>query len=177
MKKIFLTTAIFFSLLIVKQADAQISLSVNIGSQPEWGPVGYDHADYYYMPDIDSYYDVPNHQYIFLENNTWVRRASLPSRYSNYNVYNGYKVVVNERNPWTRNDVYRTKYANYRGRTGQAIIRDSRDARYANHWRAQAQHRQAVRNRQEMRNNRKEIRDDRKELKRDRKEARYDRRH
>ncbi|MBB5397048.1 hypothetical protein [Mucilaginibacter sp. AK015] len=134
MKKIIITAAIFLSCIAYKSADAQISLSINIGSQPEWGPAGYDHADYYYMPDIDTYYDVPAHQYIYLENNTWVRRANLPVRYSNYNVYKGYKVVINEPRPWTRATVYRTKYASYRGHSGQHIIRDSRDVKYRNHW-------------------------------------------
>ena len=134
MKKLIITAAIFLGCAAYKSADAQVSLSINIGSQPEWGPTGYDHADYYYMPDIDTYYDVPNHQYVYMENNNWVRRTSLPSRYSNYNVYNGYKVVVNEPSPWTRDNVYRTKYANYKGRTGQTIIRDSRDVKYSKHW-------------------------------------------
>ncbi|WP_374948112.1 hypothetical protein [Mucilaginibacter sp.] len=167
MKKIILTAALFVSLLTVKQANAQISFSLNIGSQPEWGPVGYDHADYYYMPDIDSYYDVPAHQYVYLENNSWVRRAALPPRYSNYNVYNGYKVVVNERNPWLRNNVYRTKYASYRGRTGQTIIRDSRDAKYKKHWTGN--------DRREIRSDRREVRQDRKEVRRDIKDMRKDR--
>jgi hypothetical protein len=166
MKKIILTAAIFVSLLTVKHASAQISISVNIGSQPEWGPTGYDHADYYYMPDIDTYYDVPAHQYVYLENNAWVRRASLPARYKNYNLYSGYKVVVNERNPWLRNNLYRSRYANYRGRAGQTIIRDSRDGKYRNHWTG---------DRQEVRNDRREIRDDRKELRDDRKDNRQDR--
>ena len=134
MKKLFISAAILLGCMAYKPADAQVSLSINIGSQPDWGPVGYDHADYYYMPDIDTYYDVPNHQYVYLENNAWVRRGSLPSRYSSYNVYNGYKVVVNEPRPWTRDAVYRTKYANYKGRTGQTIIRDSREVKYRNHW-------------------------------------------
>ncbi len=136
MKKTIITAAIFLSCVVYQSASAQISLSLNIGSQPEWGPVGYNHADYYYMPDIATYYDVPAHQYVYLENNRWVRRVSLPSRYSNYNLYNGYKVVVNERNPWTRDNVYRIKYANYKGRSGQTIIRDSRDVKYRNHWRS-----------------------------------------
>ncbi|MES2269005.1 MAG: hypothetical protein V4520_19730 [Bacteroidota bacterium] len=134
MKKIIITAAIFFSCIAYKSANAQISLNINIGSQPEWGPVGYDRADYYYMPDIDTYYDVPAHQYVYLENNSWVRRASLPPRYSNYNLYNGYKVVVNEPRPWRNATVYRTKYANYKGHNGQTIIRDSRDVKYVNHW-------------------------------------------
>ena len=51
MKKILFAAAIIFSCLSVKQVSAQVhfSLGVNIASQPEWGPVGYDHADYYYM--------------------------------------------------------------------------------------------------------------------------------
>ena len=150
MKKIILTAAIFLSCIAYQKASAQISFSINIGSQPEWGPVGYDHADYYYMPDIDAYYDVPAHQYVYYENNAWVHRASLPARYSNYNVYNGYKVVINERNPWTRNNDIRAKYAGYKGHSGQTIIRDSHDAKYRNHWsgnnRVSQAHRPAVYN-------------------------------
>ncbi|MBD1395230.1 hypothetical protein [Mucilaginibacter glaciei] len=171
MKKILITAAIFVSLLTVKQANAQISFSLNIGSQPAWGPVGYDHADYYYMPDIDTYYDVPAHQYVYLENNNWVRRASLPPRYSNYNLYNGYKVVVNERSPWLRNNVYRTKYAGYKGRTGQTVIRDSRDVKYRNHWTGNGN----GNDRREIRNDRREVRDDKREVRQDRKDLRDDR--
>lgn len=117
-----------------KTADAQIriSLGFNIGSQPDWGPVGYDHASYYYMPDVDAYYDVPAHQYIYFESNRWVRASVLPGRY-NFDPYNSYKVVVNERNPWERANVYRTRYASYRGKR-QVVIRDSREAKYRNHW-------------------------------------------
>ncbi|WP_428327581.1 hypothetical protein [Mucilaginibacter sp.] len=142
MKKLLFITAIIFSCLSVKIADAQVhfSLGVNIGSQPDWGPVGYDRANYYYMPDIDAYYDVPAHQYVYSENNVWVHRAYLPVRYRNYDMYHGYKVVVNDRNPWERHNVYHTRYASYRGRRDQAIIRDSRDARYQNHWHDNGNH-------------------------------------
>lgn len=136
MKKLIFTAALLVSCISIQVANAQIGfrINLNIGSQPDWGPVGYDHADYYYMPDVDAYYDVPAHQYVYFENNVWVHRASLPARYSNYNLYNGYKVVVNRPNPWLRNTYYRNTYASYRGRRGQAIIRDSRDAKYRNHW-------------------------------------------
>lgn len=142
MKKLILIAAIIFGCLSIKKADAQVSVSLglNIGSQPDWGPVGYDRADYYYMPDIDTYYDVPSHRYVYLENNVWVHRTYLPVRYRSYDRYHGYKVVVNERNPWERHDVYRTRYATYRGRRDQVIIRDSRDARYRNHWHDNGNH-------------------------------------
>lgn len=136
MKKLILTAVVLLGCLTFKNADAQVRfrVGVNIGSQPEWGPVGYDRADYYYMPDVGAYYDVNAHQYIYLENNEWVRHDYLPDRYRDYDLYHGYKVVVNGRNPWMRDNVYRARYAGYRGRHDQGVIRDSHDNRYANHW-------------------------------------------
>ena len=136
MKRIIFAAAMILGCLSFKAVNAQIKLSVgiNIGSQPDWGPVGYDHADYYYMPDIDAYYDVNAHQYVYMNNNAWIHSTALPPRYANYDVYHGYKVVVNERTPWVHNDVYRKKYASYKGKRGQAVIRDSHDAKYKNHW-------------------------------------------
>jgi uncharacterized membrane protein YgcG len=137
MKKMILSAAILLSCFVIKTASAQVSVSlgVNIGSQPAWGPVGYDYANYYYMPDIDTYYDVPTHQYVYLSNNVWVHRTYLPVRYRNYDLYHSYKVVINDRTPWVRHNVYRTQYASYRGRHDQVVIRNSRDTRYANYWR------------------------------------------
>ncbi|MGZ3752304.1 MAG: hypothetical protein ACXVB0_06070 [Mucilaginibacter sp.] len=136
MKKIIFTAAILLSCLSFKIANAQVrfSVGVNIGVQPEWGPVGYDHADYYYMPDIGVYYDVPAHQYVYLNNNVWIRSGYLPPRYSNYDIYHGYKVVINRPQPWRYDNDYRVRYNNYRGRRDQGVIRDSRDERYRNHW-------------------------------------------
>jgi hypothetical protein len=131
MKKIIIAAAILVSgFAFNNKAEAQISLNVNIGSQPDWGPVGYDRADYYYMPDIDTYYSVPTREYVYLNDNRWIRSRTLPSRYSNYNVYNNYKVVINEPNPWERATVYRTRYASYKGRHDQVIIRNSKDAKF-----------------------------------------------
>ena len=142
MKKLIFTAAILISCLSFKIANAQVHLSVgvNIGAQPEWGPVGYDHADYYYMPDIGVYYDVPAHEYVYLSDGGWVRRTYLPVRYRSYDVYHGYKVVVNRPQPWRYDATYRTRYAGYRGRRDQVIIRDSRDERYRNHWHDNGRH-------------------------------------
>lgn len=135
MKKMIIAAALILGCTMYKTADAQVSvnLGINIGSQPEWGPVGYDYVNYYYMPDVDAYYDVPNHQYIYLSGNTWVRRRYLPASY-NFNPYTSYKVVINEPRPWTRATVYRTKYVGYKGRPSTVIIRDSRDVKYKDHY-------------------------------------------
>jgi len=136
MKKVMLAAAIVLAALSFSPARAQlhISLGLNIGSQPGWGPTGYDHAEYYYMPDIGVYYDVPHQQFVYPNGGTWVRATTLPPRYGNFDLYSGYKVVINEPTPYLRDNVYRTRYAQYRGRRNQPIIRDSRDPKYKNHW-------------------------------------------
>ena len=132
MKKTILIIALLVSGFAFQTASAQVKfgISVNIGTQPVWGPVGYDHVEYYYLPDIDAYYYVPRQQYIYMDRGRWVSRTYLPYRYNNYDIYSGYKVVINEPTPYRNADVYRSRYGGYRGRHDQEIIRDSRDERY-----------------------------------------------
>jgi hypothetical protein len=112
-------------------ARAQVSVNVNIGVQPLWGPVGYDVVEYYYLPDVQAYYYVPNRQFIYLQGNHWVFTNSLPPRYRGYNLYNGYKVVINDPKPYLHFADHRVKYGKYKGwKNKQVIIRDSRDPKY-----------------------------------------------
>lgn len=106
------------------------SISFNIIDQPIWGPAGYDHADYYYIPDIDSYYSVSERQYIYRDGPTWVHGASLPARYNGYDPYHSYKVVINEDKPYQNNDSHRAKYKEFKGTKNQQVIRDSHDPKY-----------------------------------------------
>ena len=95
---------------IYQPAKAQVSLQINIGSQPNWGPRGYDHVDYYYLPEVESYYYVPTRQFVYLERNKWVHRKSLPARYRNYDLYQGRKVVINQPRPYLQHQVYQGNY-------------------------------------------------------------------
>ena len=132
MKKIIFVATILFSILFFTKADAQISISINIGSQPIWGPTGYDHVDYYYFPDIGCYYYVPQRMFIYPRGSQWIYASSLPPQYSTYNLYTGYKVVLNGvHKPYLQNSIYRSRYSSYRGRRGQAVIRDSHDPKYS----------------------------------------------
>ena len=132
MKKTILIAALLLGGFMFQNAQAQVHVDVrfNVGTQPVWGPVGYDYVDYYYMPDIDVFYNVPRHQYIYLQSGHWIFASSLPSRYHNYDINRGYKVVVNEPTPYRNAAVYRTKYAGYKDNHGQEIIRNSHDSRY-----------------------------------------------
>lgn len=133
MKKLSFFALLIISVLVfVQPLQAQVKLNVNIGNQPVWGPVGYDYAQYYYFPDIDAYYDIPRREYVYLNGNSWLFSPTLPTRY-HFDVYRGYKVVVNEPQPWLHADVYRGRYARYKGQGWygkQDIIRDSRDSKY-----------------------------------------------
>lgn len=135
MKKLFILAAILFFSVAFTQTQAQIRLSfgVNLNNQPAWGPIGYDHVDYYYLPDIDAYYNVPQKQFIYRDRNRWIFSSNLPSRYGDYNLYNGYKVVVNEPRPYLRADEFRSRYSQFKGNRDQEMIRDTRDEKYKDH--------------------------------------------
>jgi hypothetical protein len=111
-------------------AQVKVNVNFNLGSQPIWGPTGYDYVENYYIPDIDVYYNVPQHRYYYFEGGLWVGRASLPVRFHNYSLFNVYKIVINEHEPWHKHKMWKNKYASYRGRHDQRFIRDSRDAKY-----------------------------------------------
>ncbi|KQO20635.1 hypothetical protein ASF10_16300 [Flavobacterium sp. Leaf82] len=100
-------------LLMSVFAQAQVSINVNIGTPPNWGPQGYDDSRYYYLPDIDTYYDVNQSQFIYDNNGKWVRENRLPSKYRQYDLYSGYKVVVNDYKgdaPYTYHTKHRSNY-------------------------------------------------------------------
>lgn len=93
--------------------QSQISVNVHIGSAPVWGPRGYEHARYYYLPDVEAYYDVKTAMFIYISGNAWIRRSYLPSRYQHYNLYRGRKVVMNNyhgNSPYYNHKFYRSKY-------------------------------------------------------------------
>lgn len=109
MKKI----GIALMLLMSVFAHAQVSVNVNIGTPPNWGPQGYDDSRYYYLPDIDTYYDVTQKQFIYDNNGKWLRENRLPSKYRQYDLYSGYKVVLNDYRgdaPYTYHEKHRANY-------------------------------------------------------------------
>jgi hypothetical protein len=116
MKKLLLSAAMVLSLAFLNESSAQlrIGVNINIGDQPRWRPAGYDYAEYYYLPDIETYYYVPQRQFIYLSNGRWMFSSSLPSRYSNYDLYTGQKVVINRPNAYRYFNEDRYRYGGQR---------------------------------------------------------------
>lgn len=126
MKKTILALAIVIAASMTAQtvqAQVRIGVNINIGQQPAWRLSGYDYVEYYYLPDIECYYYVPKRQFIYMSDGRWVFSASLPYRYRNYNLYSGYKVVVNRPNAYRYYNEDRRRYArsysNYRHDNGR----------------------------------------------------------
>jgi hypothetical protein len=123
MKKLLIGAGLLLgSFGIAEKAAAQVrvNVNVNIGSQPNWGPSGYDYVDYYYLPDIETYYYVPTRQFIYLSGGNWMFAYHLPPAYRTYNLYTGYKVVVNQPRAYEYHHSHKIKYAKYKGNRGQS---------------------------------------------------------
>jgi len=122
-------TIIFCILLFLGgHVQGQFSVRLNIGVPPQWGPDGFADERYYYLPDIETYYDVQSSMFIFYNNGAWIHRRNLPQRFKNYDLYGGYKVVLNGyrgTTPYDHFNYYKKKYGKgYRG-VNQRNIRDS----------------------------------------------------
>ena len=130
MKKLILVFAVCTMGLFFGTATAQVRLRVNIATQPIWGPVGHDYVESYYLPDIDAYYNVPQHRYYYMDNNRWRSSSNLPSRYRGTDLYNTRKVVMNESKPWLNHQADKAKYGSSHERYSDQSIRDSRDSKY-----------------------------------------------
>ncbi len=84
---------------------------------PNWAPA-YDNVEevhYYYLPDIEVYYDVWRNEYVYQNQGNWVYSAYMPSNYSNYNVNDGFVVVLNRNayEPWRQHRTYASEYPRY----------------------------------------------------------------
>jgi hypothetical protein len=84
---------------------------------PAWAPP-YDGAQfvkYYYLPDIDVYYDVWNHEFVYLQDGSWMFASSLPQMYGGFDLYNSFIVVLDHSvyEPWMHHHYYVSHYPRY----------------------------------------------------------------
>ena len=136
MKKLIIMVGLgwMIGLLNVHTADAQhvtTIIHVNVDRQPAWGPVGYDYVEYYYIPELNIYFDVENELFYYRYGRGWIESPYLPARYARYDFYSLYKVVLNDViDPWRYNRHHRRRYARYRYNYAQIPIFYVDDYRY-----------------------------------------------
>lgn len=120
MKK-FTTSAVFIALLSVLSFFSACTV-YNTGTtetvyyeNPQWAPDYYPGVRYYYIPDIEVYYDLSLREFVYLSNGRWMYSRVLPLVYSYYDLYSGFVVVLN-RNvycPWMHHQFYVSNYPRY----------------------------------------------------------------
>jgi hypothetical protein len=118
--KTFKLIAAVVLLSFIGTSQAQVSVNVSIGSPPAWAPVGYAETEYYYLPDIESYYDVRASQFIYCDNRRWIRASHLPPPYRRYDLYRGHTVVLTDchgPSPYRYFKQHKAKY--YNGYSGE----------------------------------------------------------
>lgn len=100
-------------ILFATSLQAQVSVNVNLGIAPPWGPPVQAGIRYYYLPDVEAYYDLRTSMFICFYDGHWVRRHHLPDRFRHYDLYGGPKVIVTD---YRGNAPYR--YCNYHRHCG-----------------------------------------------------------
>ncbi|WP_100338439.1 hypothetical protein [Hymenobacter chitinivorans] len=92
--------------LTLHTTTAQAQVNINI-APPSWGPAIGPNSQYYYIPEVDGYYDVRDRQYVLLRDGRWGRVAN-----PGYDPRTFHPVVVDYvgAQPWVRIEEYRTKY-------------------------------------------------------------------
>ena len=82
---------------------------------PQWGPSYYNGTRYYYFPDIETYYDIYNREFIYLNRAQWIYSPYLPLIYPDFNLNNSFVVVVNSNiyQPWMHHQYYVSHFPGY----------------------------------------------------------------
>lgn len=100
--------------------QAQVSVNVNIGTRPAWGPVVESDIRYYYLPELDMYYDIHTSMFIYFHGKKWIHKKHLPHKYRHYNLHRGRKIVVYDYNgnrPYIYCKYHKNDYNHKHGRT------------------------------------------------------------
>jgi len=124
MKKIFFSIFLAAGGLLTQSAKAQVGVSVGMQIGPlvinvhkpimAPAPVVYD--DYYYLPDVEAYYSVPEHCYYYMDDDDrWISGQYLPGRYHDYNWQSARRYEVRAQRPYANHDFYRNKFGGNRG--------------------------------------------------------------
>lgn len=96
------------ALLAAPNVQAQVGININIGA-PAWGPRVPYGTQYYYIPEIDGYYDLYSQQYLVYDGGYWVPLQQLYG----YDPYQFHPVAIayRGREPWCQRDYYHQRYA------------------------------------------------------------------
>lgn len=82
---------------------------------PQWAPTYYQGVRYYYLPDIEAYYDLSAREFVYLSNGRWYDSQEFPSNYAGFDLDNCFAIAldVNVYQPWMHHQYYVSHYPRY----------------------------------------------------------------
>ena len=98
----------------VKAQHASININIEI---PSWAPY-YEYRDqvrYYYIPDIECYYDLRTREFVYMQDGVWFFSRFLPPAYAWFNLNNCFVVALDHRvhQPWRHFHYYVSHYPRF----------------------------------------------------------------
>jgi hypothetical protein len=134
MRKLILLSAIAAGAMFSTKANAQIGVSLGVHFGGGYAPSGHvvvtspppvvytepvvydDYADdnYYYLPDVDAYYDVTGNVYYYNDGRRWVSAAYLPG-HRDYNWRTARRYEIRANRPYLNHSYYSSRFNTNRG--------------------------------------------------------------
>ncbi len=116
LRKIGITTAlmILFTVcngFVTSTLQAQVIRYTN----PVWAPAYFPGVRYYYLPDIEAYYDLSNQDFVYLDNGQWMFSYGLPSIYAGFDLFGAFVVALDLDvfQPWMHHQFYVSNYPRF----------------------------------------------------------------
>jgi hypothetical protein len=147
MKKIALISALAIGGLLSNTANAQIGirLGFHFGARPVYVPAAHiaveapvyqdnvvvqdnDGDDYYYLPDVDAYYNVDEQSYYYNDGDNWVSAAYLPG-HRDYDWRYARRFEVRASRPYLNDRFYSSRYGGYNRGSYEGRVYADRDFR------------------------------------------------
>jgi hypothetical protein len=90
------------------------SLGIQYDS-PSWAPPFQTGVRYYYLPDIEAYFDLSTANFVYLDNGQWIFSINPPPIYAGYDLFNGFYVALNYNvyQPWMYHQNYLYHYPRF----------------------------------------------------------------
>jgi len=82
---------------------------------PVWAPPFYEGARYFYIPDLECYYDLLTREFIFLYDGQWFYSPNIPPIYGDFDLNNSFVVVINIHiyEPWLHHQYFLSHYPRF----------------------------------------------------------------
>lgn len=114
-KKIGITTALVIFFAVFSSFGNSTLDAQRMYKNPLWAPAYYPGVRYYYIPDIEAFYDLSNQDFVYLDDGQWLFSYGLPAIYSGFDLFGAFIVAldVDVFQPWMHFQFYVSNYPRF----------------------------------------------------------------